>query len=85
MDAVAKADVWVLLDGQVVYSQKGVTQRQLHEVDVPLQRYSDFLTIVVTENEQTTNRDDWLHRSMTRGCCIWGNPALNFVVEDSLR
>lgn len=76
---IARADIWVLVDGQVVYSQKDVTQAHLYEINVPLLPSSKYLTLVVTEGQGSEEMDGWFHRHIVGDWCIFGNPRLNFV------
>lgn len=78
---IAQADIWVLVDGQIVYSQREVTQGHLYEIDVPLFDSSNFLTLIVTEAGEGDNMDAWFHRHILGDWCIFGNPSLNFVVD----
>jgi hypothetical protein len=77
--AVSKADLWILVDGQIVYTLKDVTQGQVHDIDVPFARSSRYLTLVVTEAACDQELDAWYHRHILGDLCVFGNPVLNIV------
>ena len=65
--AIAKADFWVLVDGQVRFSSKGMQPGDTPEnIHVELQEQDRFLTIVTTDGDGD-NSNDW---------CIFASPSL---------
>jgi len=51
IEASARLDVWVLVNGQVRYSRQNVTGEVIADIDVELSSDDRFLTLVVTDGE----------------------------------
>jgi hypothetical protein len=77
--AISKADLWILVDGQLAYHVKGVTQGQEHGIYIPLPRSSRYLTLVVTEAAYDEDMDAWFNRYILGDLCVFGNPSFNIM------
>jgi len=69
------ADIYVLVDGQLRFSQKEIKQGQSFPIDIPLNEQERFLTFVTTISEAKpipekgrTNIGDW---------CMFGDPFIS--------
>jgi len=81
--AVSKADLWILVDGQLACNINGVTQGQVHDLHVPLTRSSRYLTLAVTEGAWDEAMDAWFNRCILGDLCVFGSPSLNIVENES--
>jgi hypothetical protein len=80
---ISKADLWILVDGQLVYNVKGAIQGQGYDIHVPLDRSSQYLTLVVTESADGKDMNAWFNRYILGDWCVFGNPILNFIEVDN--
>ena len=73
------ADITVLVDGQVRYSQKNIVKAQSFQIDVPLKSNDRFLTLMTTvSTEKKEPEDDNGKLNLEHGdWCLFGNPVLN--------
>jgi len=65
------ADVWVLIDGRLVWSRRNMRVGQTQHITVPIPSESQFLTLVTTDSHSRTTRADTF-----ADWCVFGNPRL---------
>jgi hypothetical protein len=66
-----KADVYVLVDGELRFKRKGFTAKAgPFTVEVPLRENDHYLTLVTTDGGDT-RKDDYI---------VWGDPSLQMMV-----
>ncbi len=65
------ADVWVLIDGRLVWSRRNMRVGQTQHITVPIPPESQFLTLVTTDSHSRTTRADTF-----ADWCVFGNPRL---------
>ena len=69
---IAEADLWVLVDGQVRFSQIRVSAGQWFDVEVPLNDTDRFLTLMVTDGGRTRKG----YRFSQDDTCFFTEPVL---------
>ena len=65
------ADIYVLIDGRLVWSRRNMRVGQTQYITVPLPPQSQFLTLVTTDSHSRTTRADTF-----ADWCVFGNPKL---------
>ncbi|MCF7974169.1 MAG: NPCBM/NEW2 domain-containing protein [Phycisphaerae bacterium] len=68
---LADADMWVLIDGRLVWSRRSIRVGQTQHISVPIPPESQFLTLVTTDSHSRTDRVDTF-----ADWCVFGNPRL---------
>jgi hypothetical protein len=68
---LADADMWILIDGRLVWSRRSIRVGQAQHVSVAIPPQSQFLTLVTTDSHSRTERVDTF-----ADWCVFGNPRL---------
>ncbi|MEN6309257.1 MAG: NPCBM/NEW2 domain-containing protein [Anaerohalosphaeraceae bacterium] len=70
-------DIWVLIDGQVQYCKKGVTEKGLQEaLKIDIRNQDGFLTLIATEGENSDDNPDYQRSSIGCDWVLFGRPVL---------
>lgn len=80
--AISLADVWILVDGDLRFSQTGIKAFQEFDVHVPLASHARFLTLIVTDGQGQIPREGYYRTN--NDWVFFGEPFLHLEPKQQM-
>ncbi|MBN2065114.1 MAG: NPCBM/NEW2 domain-containing protein [Sedimentisphaerales bacterium] len=77
-------DIWILVDGELRFSRKGINDiRDIVSIEIPLRDSDRFLTLVSTDGGDPGFEDGRTLRSTDSDWCVFARPSLELSLADN--